>query len=151
MRAASSLQAALDQVKAQAKVTQRALDEAQRNIAALQGILGAHGTAQARHNSMHTTLLHAEASAHGTQCFRLPAFLACFGLQPCSGTDSIIRHADKSFAILEASRRDRFRGHGGRKHSGDPGGLSIPRRRRPAAEAAKRMRWAAKMQVRTRA
>lgn len=47
--AVSSVQAALDQVKAQAKVTQRALDEAQRNIAALQGILGA----QARHKPVH--------------------------------------------------------------------------------------------------
>lgn len=76
--------------------------------------------------------------------------LACFGLQPCSRTDNDVRHADKSFAILEASRRDRLRGHGGRKHSGDPGGLSIPRRRCPAAETAKRMRWVAKMQVRLR-
>lgn len=53
-------------------------------------------------------------------------------------------------AAATAHRRDRLRGHGGRKHSGDPGGLSIPRRRRPAAEAAKRMRWVTKMQVRRR-
>lgn len=51
--AVSSAQAALDQVKrkAQAKVTQRAMDEAQRNIAALQGILGAQARRKHMHNS----------------------------------------------------------------------------------------------------
>ena len=73
--------------------------------------------------------------------------MACSELQACSHTDSVIGHADKSLAILEASGRERLRGHGGRKHSGQPGGMSVPRRRRAAAEAAKRMRWVTKMQV----
>ena len=52
MHAVSCVQAALDQVKAQVKVMQRTLDEAQRNIAALQGILGVQSS---RRNPVHTT------------------------------------------------------------------------------------------------
>jgi hypothetical protein len=149
MPAVFLVQAALDEVKAQAKVTQRALDEAQRNIAALQGILGAQISSQAVPNAqspiycngISTLYIYIDICSHHLLWHTWDCSLAHALTVPFVG------HADKSSAILEASRRDRLRGHGGSKHTGDPGGLSIPRRCRPAMEAAKRMRWVAKMQV----
>lgn len=66
----------------------------------------------------------------------------------CAHAWALYTTADQAYGVLEASRRDQSCGRSGRTRSGDPGGLSIPGRRRPAAEAAKRLRWVTKMQVR---
>lgn len=179
------MQASLDALKAKAEALQRNLDEVQREMSAIQSILGdspsesrvkcllteAHllyvgicmypstGRPQLQHchpSSQTIWTDGAGAAVEATQHEHLRGHggskhSAYSNSEECNEHKMNFRlcfPADHASAAVDTLQHEHLRGRDGSKRSGDPGGLSIPRRRRPAAEAAKRLRWVAKLQVR---